>query len=212
MGPIGAGSIGQAIARRISAGKHVLLADLKQENADDAAEVLSYAGFEVSTAAVDISLPRVSPRARRGGHCAGHGHRRDPRRVCLPVTGISCHHPEGGLIWSRARAGGVRQRDSAGRRRSCHRLPIRTQIGRVDPCAKCDDTDSSVPCGSTNAPLQSFPTALAVLRSHQIKVLRNRSDKKPNSRVPRIPHAAQRWSSAHRDTRSREMKDHGRPR
>ena len=28
---IGAGSIGQAIARRISAGKHVLLADLKQE-------------------------------------------------------------------------------------------------------------------------------------------------------------------------------------
>lgn len=96
MGPIGAGSIGQAIARRISAGKHVLLADLKQENADDAAEVL--------------------------------------------------------------------------------------------------------------------PTALAVLRSHQIKVLRNRSDKKPNSRVPRIPHAAQRWSSAHRDTRSREMKDHGRPR
>ena len=37
---IGAGSIGQAIARRISAGKHVLLADLKQENADAAAKVL----------------------------------------------------------------------------------------------------------------------------------------------------------------------------
>ena len=29
---IGAGSIGQAIARRVSAGKHVLLADLRQEN------------------------------------------------------------------------------------------------------------------------------------------------------------------------------------
>ena len=28
---IGAGSIGQAIARRVSAGKHVLLADLRQE-------------------------------------------------------------------------------------------------------------------------------------------------------------------------------------
>jgi predicted dinucleotide-binding enzyme len=27
---IGAGSIGQAIARRVSAGKHVLLADLRQ--------------------------------------------------------------------------------------------------------------------------------------------------------------------------------------
>ena len=28
---IGAGSIGQAIARRVSTGKHVLLADLRQE-------------------------------------------------------------------------------------------------------------------------------------------------------------------------------------
>ena len=36
---IGAGSIGQAIARRVSAGKHVLLADLRPENADAAAEV-----------------------------------------------------------------------------------------------------------------------------------------------------------------------------
>ena len=52
---VGAGSIGQAIARRISAGKHVLLADLKQENADAAAKVLHDAGFEVSTAAVDVS-------------------------------------------------------------------------------------------------------------------------------------------------------------
>jgi NAD(P)-dependent dehydrogenase (short-subunit alcohol dehydrogenase family) len=52
---IGAGSIGQAIARRVSSGKHVLLADLKQENADVAAKVLSEAGFEVSTTTVDIS-------------------------------------------------------------------------------------------------------------------------------------------------------------
>jgi NAD(P)-dependent dehydrogenase (short-subunit alcohol dehydrogenase family) len=52
---IGAGSIGQAIARRVSAGKHVLLADLKQENADSAAKVLSDAGFEVTTAIVDVS-------------------------------------------------------------------------------------------------------------------------------------------------------------
>jgi NAD(P)-dependent dehydrogenase (short-subunit alcohol dehydrogenase family) len=52
---IGAGSIGQAIARRVSAGKHVLLADLRQGNADAAAEVLSSAGFEVSTATVDVS-------------------------------------------------------------------------------------------------------------------------------------------------------------
>jgi NAD(P)-dependent dehydrogenase (short-subunit alcohol dehydrogenase family) len=52
---IGPGSIGQAIARRVSAGKHVMLADLRSENADAAAEILSNAGFEVSTATVDVS-------------------------------------------------------------------------------------------------------------------------------------------------------------
>jgi NAD(P)-dependent dehydrogenase (short-subunit alcohol dehydrogenase family) len=52
---IGAGSIGQAIARRVSMGKHVLLADLRKENAEAAAAVLSNAGYEVSTAAVDVS-------------------------------------------------------------------------------------------------------------------------------------------------------------
>ena len=56
---IGAGSIGQAIARRISTGKLVLLADLRQENADGAAKTLSDAGYEVVTAAVDVSS-RVS--------------------------------------------------------------------------------------------------------------------------------------------------------
>jgi NAD(P)-dependent dehydrogenase (short-subunit alcohol dehydrogenase family) len=52
---IGAGSIGQAIARRVSAGKHILLADIRQQNADAAAKVLTDAGFEVSTATVDVS-------------------------------------------------------------------------------------------------------------------------------------------------------------
>jgi NAD(P)-dependent dehydrogenase (short-subunit alcohol dehydrogenase family) len=52
---IGAGSIGQAIARRVSAGKHALLADLRQENADAAARTLGDAGFDVSTANVDVS-------------------------------------------------------------------------------------------------------------------------------------------------------------
>ena len=52
---IGAGSIGQAIVRRVSAGKHVLLADIRQENADAAAKTLTDAGFSVTTAAVDVS-------------------------------------------------------------------------------------------------------------------------------------------------------------
>src|SRR5215210_7441365 len=52
---IGPGQIGQAIARRVGVGKHVLLADLRQDNADAAAEVLGNAGYEVSVATVDAS-------------------------------------------------------------------------------------------------------------------------------------------------------------
>jgi NAD(P)-dependent dehydrogenase (short-subunit alcohol dehydrogenase family) len=52
---IGPGSIGRAIARRVSAGKHVVLADLRQANADAAAKTLREAGFDVSTAVVDVS-------------------------------------------------------------------------------------------------------------------------------------------------------------
>jgi len=52
---IGAGSIGQAIARRVSAGKLVVLADLHEENAHAAAEVMLDAGFDVRTAKVDVS-------------------------------------------------------------------------------------------------------------------------------------------------------------
>lgn len=52
---IGAGSIGQAIVRRVSAGKHVLLADIRLENAEAAAKILTDAGFSVTTAAVDVT-------------------------------------------------------------------------------------------------------------------------------------------------------------
>jgi len=52
---VGSGSIGQAIIRRVGAGKHVVLGDLKVEAADSAAKILSDAGFDVSTVAVDIS-------------------------------------------------------------------------------------------------------------------------------------------------------------
>ncbi|MBQ9487923.1 MAG: SDR family oxidoreductase [Selenomonadaceae bacterium] len=52
---LGSGSIGQAIARRVGAGKHVVLADLKIENANAAAEIFENAGFETSTVAADLS-------------------------------------------------------------------------------------------------------------------------------------------------------------
>ena len=52
---VGSGSIGQAIARRVGAGKHVVLGDLKISAANDAAKILENAGFETSTVEVDIS-------------------------------------------------------------------------------------------------------------------------------------------------------------
>jgi NAD(P)-dependent dehydrogenase (short-subunit alcohol dehydrogenase family) len=52
---IGPGSIGQAIARRVGAGQRVLLADRRPENAAAAAKTLSEAGFDATTAAVDVS-------------------------------------------------------------------------------------------------------------------------------------------------------------
>ncbi len=51
---LGTGSIGQAIIRRVGAGKHIVLADLKKENADKAAKILEDAGFETSTIAVNL--------------------------------------------------------------------------------------------------------------------------------------------------------------
>lgn len=42
---IGPGLIGQAIARRIGIGKHLVLADRRIENANAAAETLSNAGY-----------------------------------------------------------------------------------------------------------------------------------------------------------------------
>ena len=43
----------------MGAGKHVLLADMRQENAQAAADVLADAGFETSTATVDVSSREV---------------------------------------------------------------------------------------------------------------------------------------------------------
>lgn len=51
---IGSGSIAQAIARRVSAGKIVLLADIHPDNAKGAESILSRAGFDVKTTTVDV--------------------------------------------------------------------------------------------------------------------------------------------------------------
>jgi threonine dehydrogenase-like Zn-dependent dehydrogenase len=52
---IAAGSMGQAIARRIGVGKTIVLSDLKQDAASAAAQTLATAGFVTSTAQVDVA-------------------------------------------------------------------------------------------------------------------------------------------------------------
>lgn len=85
---VGAGSIGQVIARRVSAGKHVLVVDLHQGNAEAAAEVCATPDLR--------SPPRPStcPRTRRctprrDGHRAWRGHRGHPRRRGLTQPGVA---------------------------------------------------------------------------------------------------------------------------
>jgi NAD(P)-dependent dehydrogenase (short-subunit alcohol dehydrogenase family) len=51
---VGAGSIGQAIIRRVSAGRHIVLADYSLDNANRAAKTLEDAGFECSTIRCDL--------------------------------------------------------------------------------------------------------------------------------------------------------------
>lgn len=52
---VGAGLIGQAIARRVATGRHVLLADLREEHAETVAETFRDNGFQVTTAQVDVA-------------------------------------------------------------------------------------------------------------------------------------------------------------
>ena len=52
---IGAGSMGQAIARRVGAGRTILLADLRDDAARAAASALDDAGYTTATARVDVA-------------------------------------------------------------------------------------------------------------------------------------------------------------
>jgi NAD(P)-dependent dehydrogenase (short-subunit alcohol dehydrogenase family) len=126
---IGAGSIGQAIVRRISAGKHIVLADLRQENADAAAKTLSDAGFEVSTTKVDVSsrasVQALVKQATSQGdvsgviHAAGVSPSQAPPETILKVDlyGTALVLEEFGNVIARGGAGVVIASQSG------HRLP-----------------------------------------------------------------------------------------
>jgi NAD(P)-dependent dehydrogenase (short-subunit alcohol dehydrogenase family) len=129
---IGAGSIGLAIARRVSAGKHVLLADLSQKNAEAAAKVMSEAGFDITTMTVDISsresIQTVVRQATSLGdvtgliHAAGVSPSQQPPDVILKVDlyGTAVLLEEFGKVIAPGGAGIVISSQSG------HRLPALT--------------------------------------------------------------------------------------
>jgi NAD(P)-dependent dehydrogenase (short-subunit alcohol dehydrogenase family) len=136
---IGAGSIGQAIARRVSAGKRVLLAGLREENAKAAAKILSEAGFEVSTAIVDVSS-RVSVHALVESaasvgsvtgliHAAGVSPTQASPTTILKVDlyGTALVLDEFGNVIARGGAGGAIASQSG------HRLPALSPFDRMEP-------------------------------------------------------------------------------
>lgn len=100
---IGPGQIGQAIARRVGVGKHVLLADLRRENADAAAEVMANAGYEVSVATVDASS-REAVHTLVEGDGSRRGHRAHPRRRRLAHAGGAFDDPQSRPVRHGARA------------------------------------------------------------------------------------------------------------
>ena len=53
---LGAGQIGMAIIRRVGYGKHVVIADLNLDYANEAAKTLYNAGFEVSSMQADLRV------------------------------------------------------------------------------------------------------------------------------------------------------------
>jgi NAD(P)-dependent dehydrogenase (short-subunit alcohol dehydrogenase family) len=126
---IGPGQIGQAIARRVGVGKHVLLGDMRQENANAAAEVLGNAGYEVSVATVDVSSRQavhdlVNTAARLGEvtgliHAAGVSPSQAPPAAILKVDlyGTALVLEEFGNVIARGGAGVVIASQSG------HRLP-----------------------------------------------------------------------------------------
>lgn len=126
---IGAGQIGQAIARRVGVARHVVLADMRPGNAQAAADVMSNAGYDVSVATVDVSShdavhSLVESAGRRGDivgliHAAGVSPSQAPPATILKVDlyGTALVLEEFGNVIARGGSGVVIASQSG------HRLP-----------------------------------------------------------------------------------------
>src|SRR5471032_2584783 len=170
---IGAGSIGQAIARRVGAGKHVLLADLNTGNAEAAAKTLDNAGFTVSTATVDVSsrasVEALAQKAAALGevwgliHAAGVSPSQASPETILKVDlyGTALVLEVFGDVMARGGSGIVIASQSGHACRRCR--PSRTRRWRARRskncwhCPCCNPTRSRTRCTPTSFPSAAIP-------------------------------------------------------
>src|SRR5690348_9795430 len=120
---IGPGQIGQAIARRVGMGKHILLADMRAENAAAAAKVLSDSGYEVSTATVDVSSRKDIEALVQQATALGEVTRLI-QAAGVSESGLPRDGPQGRSLRHRHVAGRVRQGDRPRRIGRGDRLPV----------------------------------------------------------------------------------------
>lgn len=121
---IGSGQIGQAIARWVGVGKRVLLADMRPDNANAAAEVMGNAGYEVSVATVDASsrhsVQALVDRAKEIGDVTGLIH-----AAGVPEPGLPGNDPQSRSVWHCTRSGRVWQSHCAWWRWCRYRVAVR---------------------------------------------------------------------------------------
>ena len=133
---------------------------------DAAAKVLSDAGFEVSTAIVDVSsrtsVHALVETATAIGTVTGVIHAAGR----LAHAGIAGHDPEGRSVWHRARARGIRQRHRARRGGRRHRLAVgapppgadaRAEQGAGDDARRRVACASDAPAGPRDGPAPRLP-------------------------------------------------------
>ena len=127
----GAGGIGQAIARRQGPGKHILFADISDDNQAAAAAALEDLGHRVSTQRVDVSsresVHALAENAAELGNVTQVVH----TAGVSPVQAPAATDPRRRPARHRAGARGVRPRDRPGRRRDRHLLDGRPHVPAV---------------------------------------------------------------------------------
>ena len=108
---VGAGSIGQAIVRRVSVGKHIVLADYNIGNAEQTARMLENAGFECSTIKCDLGkkddILKLVEYATSKGEVMNL-----VNAAFIPITGFCSTYTSSGSLWYERFDGGVRQGNS----------------------------------------------------------------------------------------------------